>query len=169
MIVYDHGFNSNEWFIIIGVCIGIVLMILLPKRFSRKKTTVYFMFGVFTGFFFDHTLSVNPVSYYDVNDLSSFQVMDFVSYWMYGPVSYLFFYVMDCLRIKPVHSPIYILIWAMGSTGVEWAAVAAGVFHYRLGYKLPYSFPIYLLAQSLWVVFFYRYQRTSTNRRRVGA
>lgn len=119
---------------------GISIVILLPKRFPRKNAIVYFMSGVFSGFFFDHSLSVEPVSFYDVNDVSKYEFMDFLSYWTYGPMSYLFCYIYDWLQIKPSRIPIYLLIWSLIAVGFEWLAVAAGVFHYQQGYKLSYSF-----------------------------
>ncbi|RAP75610.1 hypothetical protein DL346_18690 [Paenibacillus montanisoli] len=141
---------------IAGLCIGIALVIFLPKRFQRKHTFVYFMCGVYSGFFFDHSLSVQPVSFYDVNDRSSYQLIDFVSYISYGPISYLFFYTYDRLRPKPSQIAIFILIWSLVSTGLEWLAVCANVFHYRFGYKLAYSFPIYLIVQSCWIFLYHR-------------
>jgi len=162
VIVYDYRFNSNEWFVIITLCIGILLVFWLPRRFPKKQAIVYFMCGVFFGFFFDHTLSVIPVSFYDVNDTSNFQIMDFISYWQYGPFSYLFFYIYDRLRITPALSPIYILICSLFSVLMEWFAVLFGVFHYRHGYTLVYSFPIYLLIESIWVTLFYRIKHFTT-------
>jgi len=154
MIVYDTHFNSNEWFIITSLSIGIITLIFIPKRFPRKTAILFFMCGVFTGFFFDHSLSVEPVSFYDVNDKSTYQFIDFLSYISYGPLSYLFFHIYD--RFQPRSKPLYILIWALISLGGEWCATRAGVFHYRHGYNLYFSFPIYLLVQSIWIGFYYR-------------
>lgn len=155
MIVYDNRFNSNEWFIILGLCIGITVLFFLPKRFPPKTAIVFFMCGVFTGFLFDHSLSVQPVSFYDVNDNSSYQFIDFLSYITYGPFSYMFFHFYD--RLRPKSIPLYILIWTLISYGTEWCAHYAGVFHYRHGYKIYYGIPIYLAVQSLWVFFYHRY------------
>lgn len=159
MIVYDTRFNANEWFIIVSLCIGIACILFFPKRFSRQVATVFLMCGVYSGFFFDHSLSVEPVSFYDVNDVSKFQVMDFISYWMYGPVSYFFFYIYDRLQPKPALIPLYILIWSLIAVGAEWLAVVCGVFHYRHGYQLAYSFPIYLLVQSCWIALYHGFKR----------
>ena len=156
MIVYDNRFNANEWYIIAALCIGILCVWLFPKRFSRQTAFVFFMCGVYSGFFFDHSLSVEPVSFYDVNDVSKFQIMDFISYWMYGPYSYFFFYVYDKLQLKPSRIPIYILVWSLLSVGNEWLAVKCGVFHYRHGFQLAYSFAIYLFVQSCWIALYYR-------------
>jgi len=155
VICYDHHFNTNEWFILISLFIGILMILFLPKRFSKKETCVFFMCGVFTGFVFDHTLSVLPVIYYVINDRSSFELMDFFSHVMYGPFSYFFFYLYDLINIKPRFSLVYILVWAFVSVGIEKICERIGVFHYEHGYTIYYSFVIYLMVVSLWV-FFYR-------------
>lgn len=159
MITYDHRFNLNEWFIIAGLCIGVACIVLFPKRFRWQPAIVFFMCGVYSGFLFDHSLSVEPVSFYDVNDVSKFEVMDFISYWMYGPVSYFFFYVYDRIQPKPAFNPLYILAWSVFSVSAEGLAVVCGVFHYNHGYKLAYSFPIYLLVQSCWIALYLRFKR----------
>jgi hypothetical protein len=155
VIYYDHHFNMNEWFILISVVVGAILVIKVPKRFSKKTTLLYLLCGVFTGFFFDHVLSVLPVSYYDINDNSTFEVMDFFSHFMYAPVSYFFFYLYNMFHIKPTVTPIYILVWVFVSIGIERFCVHIGIFHYSHGYNIYYSFAIYLVVISLWV-FFYR-------------
>ena len=153
-IRYDNNFNENEWFIVISLFVGTLLVFLLPKRFTKKTTCVYLMCGVFFGFFFDHTLSVLPVRYYVINDSSSFELMDFLSHVMYAPLSYLFFYLYDCFKIKPQFSLLYILVWAFVSVGIERFSETIGIFHYQHGYKIYYSFVIYLLVESFWVLFY---------------
>lgn len=150
-IRYDHHFNLNEWFIIIALIVGVFIVYFLPKRFATKTTVVYLMCGIFFGFLFDHTLSVFPVSYYVINDSSTFELMDFLSHVMYGPYSYLFFYLYDYYNIKPHASPLYILVWTFVGVGIERLSVAIGIFHYQHGYTIYYSFVIYLLVYSIWL------------------
>ncbi|MGV3466071.1 MAG: hypothetical protein ACO1OT_12355 [Heyndrickxia sp.] len=154
MTVYDNQFNANEWSILLGLLIESILLFVIPKRFPRKISIVIFTCGVFSGFLFDHSLSVEPVSFYDVNDKSTYQLFDFLSYLTYGPICYLFFYMYD--RMKRKSATIYILIWSLISVGIEWYAVHFGVFHYRNGYKIYYSFLIYLIVQSCWMVLYKR-------------
>ncbi|WP_276352985.1 hypothetical protein [Cohnella caldifontis] len=82
-IRFDHHFNLNEWFIVAALFVGTLMVLWLPRRFPKKTTGVYLMCGMFWGFFFDHTLSVFPVSYYVINDAPRFEVMDFF------PTSYM--------------------------------------------------------------------------------
>ena len=154
MIVYDHHFNWNEWSILIGCFLGLIVIRLLPKRFPLKTSIVFFMCGVYSGFFFDHSLSVEPVSFYDVNDKSSYQLIDFISYLTFGPASYIFFYIYD--RYKKISAPIYILLWAFFDIGLEWYSSRIGIYHYRHGYSLYFSFPIYLIVNSSWIAFYNR-------------
>lgn len=154
VIRFDHQFNANEWCIVIALLVGFFVVLLLPKRFTKKTTCVFLMCGMFWGFLFDHTLSVLPVKYYIINDSSSFELMDFLSHVMYAPFSYLFFYLYDFFKIKLHFSLIYILVWAFVSVGIEWFCMTVGIFHYQHGYKIYYSFAIYLLVVSFWVLFY---------------
>ena len=43
MIVYDHHFNLNEWTILIELFVGLIVILLLPKRFSRKMMIIIFI------------------------------------------------------------------------------------------------------------------------------
>ncbi len=151
-IRFDNNFNANEWFIVISLFIGILVVLVLPKRYTKKTTIVYLICGMFFGFIFDHTLSVFPISYYIINDSNTFEFMDFLSHVMYGAYSYLFFYLYDFFNIKPRLSLIYILVWTLISVGFEGISVFIGVFHYENGYKIYYSFVIYLLVISFWLV-----------------
>ncbi|GEO27163.1 hypothetical protein AAC03nite_29480 [Alicyclobacillus acidoterrestris] len=152
---YDNQFNANEWSIISSLVVGALVVWFLPKRFTKKTAGVYLLCGVFFGFFFDHTLSVLPVSFYDLNDNSKFQVMDFLSHWMYAAYSYVFFYLYDLLRVTPRLSLVYILAWALLSVGAEKLSSSTGIFHYQHGYNIFYSFAVYLLVLSVWVIFYY--------------
>jgi hypothetical protein len=152
--VYDNHFNLNEWTILGALFVSVITVVLLPRRFPLKKSIVFFVCGIFTGFVFDHSVSVQPVSYYDVNDNSSYQFFDFLSYLTFGPKSYLFFYIYD--RVKPFSKSIYILLWSLFDTGIEYCADLVGVYHYNHGYTIFYSFPIYLLVCSCWLGFYYR-------------
>ncbi|GGE52667.1 hypothetical protein GCM10011391_34390 [Pullulanibacillus camelliae] len=155
VIHYDRGFNANEWAIIISIIVGILVVLILPKRFTKKKSAIYLLCGVFFGFCFDHTLSVLPVNYYDLNDSSQFEVTDFLSQVMYAAFGYLFFYLYDYLKLRLRFALVYILIWTFISIGIEKLYSLLGVFHYQHGYNIFYSFDIYLLVQSIFVVIYY--------------
>jgi len=146
VIVYDQKFNSNEWFIIASLIIGVILVWKLPKRFPIKESLVYFIGFVFIGMVFDHTIGIKPFDYYDVNDSSSYELMDFLSFLTFGPFGYLYIYFYDFFKIKNPYSTIYIFLWAIISLVTENIAQILGVYHYKNGYTIYYSFPIYLLT-----------------------
>ena len=146
IVVYDQKFNSNEWFIIALLIIGVILVWNLPKRFPIKEALVYFLYFIYIGMIFDHTISIKPLDYYDVNDQSSYQLMDFLSYLSFGPFGYLYIYIYDFFKIKDKYITIYILLWTIGSLVAEYIAQAfLGIYHYKNDYEIYYSFPIYLL------------------------
>lgn len=143
MTIYDNQFNGNEYFTLLALLFGLLLVIFLPRRFSYKDVIIYFMTGVFSGFFFDHMLSVQPIHFYHVNDTSRFQVMDFATYWIYCPFSYMYFYVLDYLHVKKSLIPTYIMVWSLIAVLFEGIGAHVGVYHYTHGYKIYYSFGIY--------------------------
>lgn len=144
--IYDQQFNQNEWFTIILLIIGIILVWKLKDRFSKKELITYLLYSVFIGMFFDHTISIVPFDYYDVNDLTLYEFMDFITYLMYGPFGYLYIYIFDRFKVKTKYAPIYILLWALVSVTMEHIARGFGVYHYKNGYQIYYSFPIYLFT-----------------------
>jgi hypothetical protein len=162
-IIYDTHFNGNEWFLILALLVGFSLLYFLPHRFPRKVSILFFIFGVTFGALADHIVGTVPISFYDTCDTSYFDFMDIPAILMYGPYSFLFYYIYDLLKIKINNIPLYILGWSIISTVLEWAAVQMGVFHYRHGYWLGISFIIYLVVHSVMVVLYYYIQRAQTN------
>lgn len=153
-IVYDNQFNLNEWYVLLALCFGLVVMFVLPRRFPPKVTILIFAVGLTLGALSDHYIGTVPVSLYDTSDTSAFDWADIPSLFMYGPYSYLFFYILDYLNLLARYVPIYILLWAVISTGMEWLATRAGVFHYNHGYWLGISFAIYLIVHSMMIFIF---------------
>lgn len=115
-IIYDTQFNGNEWFGIIGLCLGLMLIFLLPKRFSRRLSILFLLSGVTFGALADHYIGTVPKSLYDTGNSSAFDIADVFVLFMYGPYSYLFFYILDLLKIKARTIPLYILLWSLFSS-----------------------------------------------------
>lgn len=160
-IVYDRYFNKNEWFVIIALLSGLILTWKFRKGLPVKEALVYFLYSVFIGMLFDHTISIYPFDFYDVNDNSSYQFMDFLTYFMYGPYGYLLIYFYNRFKVKLKYTPLYILLWASIAITAEYIAYKLGVYHYKNGYRIYYSFPIYLLTISLQVC---SYKLLNTNK-----
>lgn len=155
MKVYDHGFNENEWFVIASILVMNLAIWLAPRIFSKLEAIGYYIFGIYIGLFYDHTISIKPWDYYDVNDNSSYQVIDFLSYIMYGPYGYFFLYFYVKFNIRGLRTIPYVLVWSAFSVLMEWIGVKVGLFHYDKGYKMYWSFPIYLLSQSMMILFYH--------------
>ncbi|MNI52696.1 hypothetical protein D3C73_1074980 [compost metagenome] len=103
---------------------------------------------------FDHSIGTPPFDLYDAGDNSTYELIDLFSYFMYAPFGYLFIYGYERLRMLEIMTVVYILFWAVMSAGTEWLAVQAGVFHYKHGYQLAYSFPIYLFLISIHLILY---------------
>ncbi|MEH7444617.1 hypothetical protein V7201_20075 [Bacillus sp. JJ1122] len=155
MKVYDHGFNENEWFVIASILVMNLAIWLAPRIFSKLEALGYYIFGIYIGLFYDHTISIKPWDFYDVNDSSSYQFIDFLSYIMYGPYGYFFLYFYKKWNVRALRTIPYILVWSSFSVLMEWIGVKVGLFHYDKGYRMYWSFPIYLFSQTLMVIFYH--------------
>ena len=160
--VYEKSFDVNEWFVLISLTFLTVLVWITPKMFSLFEGTFHFIYGIYIGMFYDHTISMKPWDFYDVNDRSDYQFIDFLSYLMYGPYSYFFIYLYVKLKIKGFMIIAYILIWTSFSVLIEYVSLSIGLFHYEKGYWLYWSIPIYLSAQLAQIIFFHVIQQKQT-------
>lgn len=147
--VYDNHFNGNEWFVIAIIVIGFAAIWLFPRRFSPTQSTFNLLIAITFGLIFDHTIGVPPFDLYDFGDQSKYQLFDMFSYMMYAPFGYWFIYWYERMRVYGIMTIAYILFWAGLSVLFEWLGVKVGLFHYKHGYKLLYSFPIYFYLQSI--------------------
>lgn len=159
-VVYERAFDWNEWFVIITFLSLHLLIFILPKIYPLIEGLAYYLFGITVVLFFDHTTSIGPWDLYDVNDSSKYQFMDFLYYVMNGPISYFFIYLFSRLKIKGHLTIVYILIWSSFSYLTEWFGVRIGLFHYVKGYKMYWSFTIYMLVQTLQIIYYHIIQKT---------
>lgn len=159
MIVYDTHFNLNEWFNVILFTAGYGFLFLTHRRFPPKHTLVYVLYGIAAVTLFDHTLSVAPFDFYDVNDTSRFQWMDFLNYLGFGPISYLYVFLFErFLGGKLRLAAFYILAWSLIGVAMEILGLSIGLYHHKNGYTPAYSFSIYLATQSVCLLLFYYLQ-----------
>ncbi|WP_336789219.1 hypothetical protein [Paenibacillus sp. MMO-177] len=147
-VIYDHHFNSNELYVIALMTVGFTVYRLLPRTLSPLQTIFNMLISVTLGLIFDHTIAVPPFDLYDVGDSSSYEFFDLISYLMYAPYGYLFVYGFERFRISGIITIGYILGWAAISLLFEWLGFKVGVFHYKHGYQILYSIPIYLVVLS---------------------
>lgn len=160
-IYYENQFNQNEWFILTVLIITFGIIFFLPKRFPISIFILYLIVGTFAGLSVDHTISIKPFDYYDVNDSSKYEIFDFLTYMMYGSFTYIVIYFYDKLNITGYANIYYVVIWAVAAILMEWIGLQIGVFHYKNGYKIFYSVPIYLFVLSLYILYYHLINRKS--------
>lgn len=158
--IYDRSFDLNEWFIIISLIALLLLIRITPKIFSFLEGLSYYIYGISIGMFYDHTISIPPWDFYDVNDSSAYQAIDFISYIMYGPYSYFFIYIYVKLKIRGIMNLAYLLIWTAFSLLMEWFTVKIGIFHFDKGYEMYWSIPIYMAVQSIQLLFHHKISKS---------
>ncbi|MGG1554604.1 hypothetical protein [Paenibacillus ferrarius] len=164
-IIYDNHFNGNEWFVIGVIVLSLVPIWLFPRRFSPAQITFNMLIGIAFGLVFDHTIEIPPFDLYDLGDQSKFELFDLFSYIMYAPNGYWFIYWYERARMFEIMTIVYIFFWTGMAIGLEWLGVKTGEFHYKNGYNLFYSCPIYLFLMSIHL-FLYRMAFASNRRQR---
>ncbi|AFC30646.1 hypothetical protein PM3016_3835 [Paenibacillus mucilaginosus 3016] len=148
-IIYDTGFSGNEWFVLGIIAAALIPIWFFPRRFSPLQITFNMLIGIAFGLIFDHTIEIPPFDLYDLGDQTKFQLFDLFSYTMYAPFGYWYIYGYERLRMYEWMTIPYILFWAGLSLCFEWLGDYAGVFHYKNGYQLIYSLPVYLILLSI--------------------
>ncbi|WP_309121935.1 hypothetical protein [Paenibacillus sp.] len=151
-VVYDTAFNANEWYVVAMIVAGAAAFLLFPKRLAPTQTLFALLFGVVAGLMFDHTIAVPPFDLYDVGDQSDYTWFDIFSYIMYAPFGYFFIYFLERWRIRGVSLMFYIAVWVGIAFLIEYVGMLVGLFHYKGGYIILYSIPIYAFLQSLLVL-----------------
>ncbi|TYS18468.1 hypothetical protein FZC78_02710 [Rossellomorea vietnamensis] len=156
-LLVEERFGLNDIFVIslIIVLYGLIFTIKSPFR-NRMISFLLIMWGIVVAGLFDNTLGASPYDYYDIMDGEKYTDMDLVAYLLYGPFGYFFIYIMEKWKIKNIRLLLYILAWSLMGIAFEYVNVKVGVFIYKNGYELFFSFPIYLFTQTA-LVYFYKF------------
>ncbi|RAP73758.1 hypothetical protein DL346_26245 [Paenibacillus montanisoli] len=152
----ERGFGTNDIFLISCIIVVYGIMFLLPKRFPLPVTILLLCFSASIASILDNSISGHIFDLYDIMDGPQYSIMDFIVYPLYAPFGYFFIYAYDLFRLKGLRTVVYISLCSLLSVGFEWLCYKAGVFHYKNGYHLWYSYPIYLLSQTA-TVYFYKF------------
>jgi hypothetical protein len=102
---------------------------------------------------FDTVIGTKPFDFYDINDSPKYEVFDLLNFFLYAPFGYLFLYFFDRWNIRGFSILIYIVLGSGIAVGFEWLGVKAHVFTFS-GWRSSYSFLVYLIVQSVFVVFY---------------
>jgi hypothetical protein len=153
MIWIDH-FSLNEISLIIMNVIGYSFMMFLPKKLSREVTFISVLAGLTTGMFFDFTIGGGLLDFYKQNDSNHYELFDLFYYSLFAPFGYFFMYFYHALRINKKTFIFYITAWSLIGITVQWIFTLLHILTYQNNYQLSYSFPIFLLTQTLTGIFY---------------
>ncbi|WP_026568575.1 hypothetical protein [Bacillus sp. UNC41MFS5] len=148
-MIWIGNFSLNEISLIIMNIIGYSLMFFLPKKLSREVTFISVLTGVATGMMFDFTLGGGLLDFYKQNDSNHYELFDLFYYSLFAPFGYFFMYFYHVLRINKITFIFYITSWSIIGITVQWIFTLLHILTYQNNYQLSYSFPIFLLTQTL--------------------
>lgn len=153
-----EAFDKNEWFIIITILISYAFILWLPKRFPLGLTILMLLFSSTVARVYDNFLSSPDLDLYNIMDSAKLELFDIISYFLYAPFAYLYVYLYDKLHVRGFWILFYIIICSLFATAFEGVTVLFNIFNYT-GWKLTYSFSVYLSVQSLTLLFYHRVKR----------
>ena len=153
-MIWIDKFSLNEISLIIMNVIGYSLMMFLPKKLSREVTFISVLAGLSTGMLFDFTIGGGLVDFYKQNDSNHYELFDLFYYSLFAPFGYFFMYFYHVLRINKLTFIFYITAWSIIGITVQWIFTLLHILTYQNNYQLSYSFPIFLLTQTLTGIFY---------------
>ncbi|MBM7654408.1 hypothetical protein [Neobacillus cucumis] len=153
MLLLPEKFDENEWFIVISLILTYWLMLKLPKRFPLTITLLILFFGMSYVQVTDHIIGGSSFNMYDINDTGKFEWFDLIGWFIYPPFGYFFIYYFDKWSIRGLKIFWYILGWSVIAMLVEWISLKFHMFTYY-SWKLSYSYPIYLITLSIYLLSF---------------
>ncbi|RAP76018.1 hypothetical protein [Paenibacillus montanisoli] len=125
----------------------------LRKALPASVSMIMMLFSLDLAFSLDNTLGLPPFDFYNTNIIPSFNGPDALTLLLYPAFGFLFTYFYYRFRISGVAITGYILLWAVLGVCFEALNVQFDVFQYK-GWRLTYSFYIYLLVQTLMVLMY---------------
>lgn len=153
-MIWIDNFSLNEISLIIMNVIGYSLMRFLPKKLNREVACISVLAGLATGMLFDFTLGGGLLDFYKQNDSNHYELFDLVYYSLFAPFGYFFMYFYHVLRINKITFIFYITAWSIIGITVQWIFTLLHILTYQNNYQLSYSFPIFLLIQTLTGIFY---------------
>ncbi|MCM3163524.1 hypothetical protein KDJ21_017665 [Metabacillus litoralis] len=144
-----ESFDKNEVSLLLFNLLAYLIIFLLPKKFTPRATLLSLFWGVTIGMLFDFTIGGGLLDFYRVSDSNRYEVFDLVYFLLYAPFGYLFFYFYEGLNINKKTVVIYILGWALIGVFFQWIFVKMEIITFQKGYKLSYSFPVFLVTQTI--------------------
>jgi len=153
VILWFQDFDQNEWFILACLLIAYAVAFRLPRPFPKSFVVLIGLFALSLAKSADHTLGVDPLDYYDTNEIPVFDATDFATWLLYPVAGYLFVAVFHRFRIRGLAIPAFVLVCSAAALGFELICVRFRVFIYK-EWEPGYSFLVYMLAQSATILFY---------------
>jgi hypothetical protein len=150
----EKGFGLNDYFVIAAIILSWSIYFYLPKVFSKQITILIFLYTMVCASIFDNSLGADPFDLYDIMDGPDYTGMDLMIYLLYPPAGYIFLFVVKTFDISGRFIILYITLATFVSICFEWVYFKMNVFHYKNGYQMVYSICVYLLIQSLFILFY---------------
>ncbi len=149
-------FDQNEiYLVILNAIFYIVLFLLLRKRiFTRQVTLFSIVLGFTIGILFDFTIGGGLLDFYKVNDTNDYEVTDILYYLLFGPFGYFFFYSYEVFKIDKQKIILYVIAWTLVGVGAQWLFTELGIITLQKGYQLAFSFPVFLVIQTLTTIIY---------------
>jgi hypothetical protein len=146
-------FDENEWFVLTGLIIFLIIFWRLPKHFHPALTFMILLFTVNLGITADYILATKyPFNAYDALDTAKFDLFDFImSNINYGLFGYVFIYFYDKWHVTGLIRLLYIAFWIVLSVVMEYIATKLNVFTYN-DWNLGYSFICYLFIFAYYIL-----------------
>lgn len=154
MLLYPPKlFDQNEWFVLLTIVAGYIVMALLPQRYPRAMSVLIVLFCVSAAYVMDHAIASPPLDLYDINDRKEYEWIDLVTYLMYSPYALLCVYIYHKLRPRKLWFTGYIIGWSLFCVFFEWLAIMCHVFTFH-GWSLVYSYSVYIVMTVIHLWFF---------------
>jgi hypothetical protein len=147
-------FDANEWFVIISLLASYTGLFLGRKIFPRSMIILIILFSAVIARITDYELAGPPLDLYDLMDTGKYELFDMFSYLLYGPFAFAFLAVYHKLNIKGIYILFYLVVCSGLSVAYEWLTVVFDVFTFK-EWKSTFSFPVYLVVQSLTLYFYH--------------
>jgi len=146
-----QSFDKNEVSLLILNAIAYMLFFLLPKKFTAQITTIGLLWGLAIGILFDFTIGGGLIDFYKVNDTNHYEGSDVFYYSLFAPFGYFFFYFYETFKIRKSNFNFiaYVLAWAMVGVAAQWLFTYLTIITLQKGYQLAYSFPVFLITQTI--------------------
>lgn len=158
-------FDENEWFILVSLLIGFLIIWRLPKRFPTIISVLLALFISAVSKIVDHILSGSmKIDFYDFNDSNASEIFDLLLQWfLYPVIGYLLIYWYEYSREKGKNRLLLIVLIIILSTLYEALSVKFGVFYFK-GWISYFSLGFYSFAFPLTLVYYHFLNKWYQNR-----